>query len=566
MQKKETYQRAFVGLLAALAAAYCAGRASCAFRAAGGSLANGLGAALSLSSFWPVRLSGLGRGDALPSLAGFAAALLAWLYSFGWSDSLFFGKEYGTARWGGPKDSRPLKNPDFSQNILLTETEWLSLPGMPPKKGGGEGSRNSNVLVIGGSGSGKSRYAIKPQIAQMNASYIVTDAKGSLFHETGRMLIDAGYRLRLLNLVDRAHSHGYNPFAYIETEDDILKLVTNIIGNTNGEAQEKSSRDPFWDKAETALMEALFGYLVFELRPEDRSMPSVMRLLEQAEAREGEMSTLDVMFMELDIETSFAAKQYRLFKFASDTTAKSILVSVGVRLSAFNIGSVSRIFSSDDMALDRIGEEKTALFVILSDTDHSFNFIAAMLFQQLFDALVRRADSTPGGKLPMPVMCLLDEFANIGQIPGFPILISTIRSRNIGALICLQGLSQLKSRYEASWETIAGNCDSLLFLGGMEQSTIKYMSEVCGRQTVRSQSRSEQKGQSGSTSVSMQSVGRELITESEISTLGGRDCILKISRVSPFLSRKYPLEKHPNYRLLSDANPKAWLAFEDVCP
>ncbi|MCL1802737.1 MAG: type IV secretory system conjugative DNA transfer family protein [Eubacteriaceae bacterium] len=476
------------------------------------------------------------------------------------------GKEYGTARWGQKHDIAPLKNPEFSQNILLTSTEWISINGRPSKRGrASNANRNANVMVIGGSGSGKSRYAIKPQIAQMNASYIVTDPKGQLFHETAGMLQENGYKISVLNLVERDKTSYYNPFKYIKTADDILKLINNIIKNTN--PPEQHSQDPFWEKSETALLEAIFGYIVMELPEEERDIETAMQLLANARGDESQGSTLDFLFEILKEKNPdhFAVKQYEIFKFAAPQTAQSILVSVGVRLAPFNIESISKIFSKDTLSLDTLGDEKRALYIIISDTDTSFSFIAAMVFQQLFDSLIRKADSNSGGRLKVPVMCLLDEFANIGQIPGFPTLISTIRSRNIGAMICLQGLSQLKAMYEKNWETITGNCDSLLYLGGMEQATIKYISEMCGKQTISSQSTSQSRGgESGSFSVSKQSLGRELITEGELATLAADTCILKISRLNPFLSRKYPLEKHPNYKLLADYDSSKYFRFEDI--
>ena len=498
-------------------------------------------------------------------LIGAAAIWLTYLYNAFQPKKYMPGKEHGSAEWGSSADIVPYIDKDPENNILFTATEQLSMSDRMKRTREDDYNRNKNVLVIGGSGSGKTRFFVKPNLMQLHSSYVITDPKGSLIHETGKMFLDAGYRIKVFDLINRDKSDCYNPFEYLKTEDDILKLINNLIANTTS-PQSKNAGD-FWEKAETALLEAIFGYILFELVPEDQTMGTVMDMLRMAEVKENNenfKSQLDIVFDDLKEEDaeSFAVKQYELFKFAAGKTAKSILVSVGTRLAAFNIPSIRRLVSTDMLELDQIGSEKTALFIILPDTDRSFNFLAAMMFQQMFDILVYRADTDYHGKLPFPVRCMMDEFANIGQIPQLEILISTIRSRGISMNIILQNLAQIKNLYKDTWEVITGNCDSLLFLGGMEQSTLEYISKLCGKATIDNRNSSETKGQNGSYSLQYQNLGRDLITPDEVGTLKRRSCILKISGCKPFLSQKYDIEKHKNYQKLSDADPQNWFEIE----
>lgn len=416
-------------------------------------------------------------------------------------------------------------------------------------------NRNKNTLIVGGAGSGKTRYYIKPNICQMHSSYIITDPKGILIHETGKMLMDNGYNVKVFDLINREKSDKYNPFNYLRTADDILKLINNLIANTNYK-NNKNAGD-FWEKAEIALLEALFGYILFEAPKEDQNMGTVMEMLRLAEVREENesfKSPLDILFEDLKNKNSehFAVKQYDIFKLGAGKTLKSILISVGVRLSAFNIESIRNLVSADTLDLDMIGSEKTALFIIIPDTDKSFNFLAAMLFQQMFDTLVYKADNEYKGKLPFHVRCLMDEFSNIGQIPMFEVLVSTIRSRAISVNIVLQNLAQIKSLYKDTWEVIIGNCDSFLFLGGTDQTTLEYVSKNIGKTTIDNRNISESKGTTASISVNNQILGRDLITADEIGRMKGRKCILKLRGCNPFYSKKYELERHKRFKLLSD--------------
>lgn len=492
-------------------------------------------------------------------LIGAVSVWLIYLYNAFQTKKYMPGKEHGSAEWGTAADIAPFKDKDQEQNILLTETEQLSMSDRMKRTREDDYNRNKNVLVIGGSGSGKTRFFVKPNLMQLHSSYVITDPKGSLIHETGKMFLDAGYRIKVFDLINRDKSDCYNPFEYLKTEDDILKLINNLISNTTS-PKSKNAGD-FWEKAETALLEAIFGYILFELVPEDQTMGTAMDMLRMAEVKENNenfKSQLDIIFDDLKEEDaeSFAVKQYELFKFAAGKTAKSILVSVGTRLAAFNIPSIRRLVSTDTLELDRIGSERTALFIILPDTDRSFNFLAAMMFQQMFDILIYRADNDYLGKLPFHVRCMMDEFANIGQIPQLEVLISTIRSRGISMDIILQNLAQIKNLYKDTWEVITGNCDSLLFLGGMEQSTLEYISKLCGKATIDNRNSSETKGQNGSYSLQYQNLGRDLITPDEVGALKGRHCILKIRGCKPFRSQKYDIEKHKNYKKLSDADTK----------
>ena len=499
--------------------------------------------------------------------AGAAAVWLFYLYHTAGSKKYMHGTEHGSAEWGSKKDIVNFQDDKFENSIILTETENMTMNDRMKRTSDDDFSRNKNVLVIGSSGSGKTRFYVKPNIMQMHSSYVITDPKGLLFHECGKMLQDNGYEIKVFDLVNRESSDKYNPFRYLRTADDVLKLITNLMANTSS-AQNKSEGD-FWEKAETALLEAIFGYLLFNVKESDQTIANAMELLRMAEAKEEDedyQSSLDIVFEDLEKKdpNNFAVKQYKIYKFAAGRTAKSILVSVGVRLAAFNIDSINRLVSGDTLQLDAIGDRKTALFVILPDTDKSFNFLAAMMFQQMFDILVYRADTEYRGRLPVPVRCMLDEFANIGQIPMFEILMSTVRSRGISLNIILQNLAQIKNLYKDTWEVITGNCDSLLFLGGTEQSTLKYISEMCGKQTIKNQSINESKGQSGSYSLNNQVLGRDLITSDEAGRLKGRECILAIRSCRPFKSRKYDIEKHKNYRLLSDYSEDNWFEKKDV--
>ena len=504
-----------------------------------------------------------------PLVSGAIGVVLIWLiylYAIFGAKNYMFGVEHGSATWGTPQDIANYVDKDADNNILFTETEKLSMSDRMKRTETDDFNRNKNVLIIGGSGSGKTRFYIKPNLMQLHSSYVITDPKGSLIHETGKMLSDAGYKIKVFDLINRDKSDLYNPFEYIKNEDDILKLINNLMANTNA-PQSKSAGD-FWEKSEVALLEAIFGYIFFVFpRKEDKTIANAMEMLRLAEVKEDNeeyQSPLDIMFAELKEKDPdhFAVRQYDIYKFAPSKTAKSILISVGVRLAAFNIPSIRRIVSGDTIRLDMIGSEKTALFIILPDTDKSFNFLAAMMFQQMFDILVYRADNDYKGKLPFHVRCLMDEFSNIGQIPQLEVLISTIRSRGISLNIVLQNLAQIKNLYKDTWEIITGNCDSLLFLGGMEQSTLEYISKMVGKTTIDNRNTSESRGQTGSYSMQYQIMGRDLITPDEVGGMKGRTCILKIRGCNPFKSQKYNIEKHKNYKQLSDANKANWFEIE----
>lgn len=502
-------------------------------------------------------------------VAGLIGTTLIWfiyLYSVFGAKNYMFGIEHGSAAWGTPQDISNYTDKEDDNNILFTSTEKMSMSDRMKRTNIDDFSRNKNVLVIGGSGSGKTRFYIKPNIMQLHSSYVITDPKGSLIHETGKMLADAGYKIKIFDLINRDKSDLYNPFEYIKNEDDILKLINNLIANTNS-PQSKSAGD-FWEKSEIALLEAIFGYIFFVFtNKEDKTIANAMEMLRLAEVKEDNedyQSPLDIMFSDLKEKdpNHFAVRQYDIYKFAAGKTAKSILVSVGVRLAPFNIPSIRNIVSGDTVGLDMIGSEKTALFIILPDTDKSFNFLAAMMFQQMFDILVYRADNDYKGKLPFHVRCLMDEFSNVGQIPQLEVLISTIRSRGISLNIVLQNLAQIKNLYKDTWEIITGNCDSLLFLGGMEQSTLEYISKMCGKTTIDNRNTSESRGQTGSYSMQYQTMGRDLITPDEVGGMKGRTCILKIRGCNPFKSQKFDIEKHKNYKQLSDANKDNWYTIE----
>jgi len=489
------------------------------------------------------------KNSLIAGLIGFGLIWLIYLYNVVGAKKYMPGVEYGSAEWGTEKDiDRYIDKKSFEKNMLFTQTERMSLDTR-------QTFRNNNVLIIGGSGSGKTRFYVKPNLMQMHSSYVVTDPKGSLVKECGKMLADNGYKVRILDLINMETSDKYNPFNYLKDEKDILKLITNLITNTN--APHSKSAGDFWEKSETALLLALFSYVFFEAAPEERNIGTVMQMIRLAEVKEDEeefQSALDIMFEELKAgqPDHFACKQYDIYKLAAGKTAKSILVSLGVRLSAFYIKALEDLVSDDTMELDTIGSEKTALFVIISDSDRTFNFMAAIMYQQLFDLLFYKADNEYGGRLPFPVRFLLDEFANIGRIPNFEIFIATMRSREVSVNVVLQNVAQLKGVYKDHWETITGNCDTLLFLGGKEQSTLEYISKMIGKTTLDNRNINESRGQNGSYSLNYQILGRDLITPDEVGRLEGTECILSLRGEKPFRSRKFEIEKHSSYKLLSD--------------
>ena len=471
------------------------------------------------------------------------------------------GTEYGSARWGGADDIKPYTDPVFENNIPLTQTERLTMNSRPKQP---KYARNKNILVIGGSGSGKTRFFVKPSLMQCTSkdfptSYIVTDPKGTLILETGKMLQRYKYRIKVLNTINFKKSMKYNPLAYIRSEKDILKLVNALILNTKGEG-EKSSED-FWVKAERLYYSALIGYIWYEAEPEERNFITLLDLINASEAREDDeefQSPVDLLFAKLEKEQPdhFAVKQYRKFKMAAGKTLKSILISCGARLAPFDIAELREIMSDDELELDTLGDRKTALFLIMSDTDTTFNFVIAMLQSQLFNLLCDKADDVYGGRLPVHVRCLLDEFANIGQIPNFDKLVATIRSREISASIILQSQSQLKTIYKDAADTIVGNCDTTLFLGGKEKSTLKEISELLGKETIDSFNQSENRGSQVSHGLNYQKLGKELMTQDELAVMDGGKCIFMLRGVRPFLSDKYDLTKHPDYKYTADADKK----------
>ena len=466
------------------------------------------------------------------------------------------GVEYGSARWGNAQDIKPYIDPVFENNVLLTQTERLTMSSRPKQP---KYARNKNILVIGGSGSGKTRFFVKPNLMQMHSSYVVTDPKGTVLVECGKLLQRGGYRIKVLNTINFRKSLKYNPFAYIRSEKDILKLVNTIIANTKGDG-EKSGED-FWVKAEKLYYTALIGYIWYEAPAEEQNFTTLLEMINASEAREDDedfQNPVDLMFERLDEKDPehFAVKQYRKYKLAAGKTAKSILISCGARLAPFDIKELRELMETDEMELDTIGDRKTALFVIISDTDDTFNFVVSILYTQLFNLLCDKADDVYGGRLPVHVRCLLDEFANIGQIPKFEKLIATIRSREISASIILQSQSQLKAIYKDNADTIVGNCDTTLFLGGKEKTTLKEMSELLGKETIDSFNTSENRGREKSYGLNYQKLGKELMTQDEIAVMDGGKCILQLRGVRPFFSDKYDITKHPNYKYLSDVNPK----------
>ena len=464
------------------------------------------------------------------------------------------GIEYGSARWGTPEDIKPYIDEDFYNNILLTNTERLTMNSRPKNP---KFARNKNVLVIGGSGSGKTRFFVKPNLMQMTTSYCVTDPKGTILVECGKMLQKGGYKIRSLNTINFKKSMHYNPFAYIRSEKDILKLVNVIIANTKGDG-EKSGED-FWVKAERLLYCALIGYIYYEAPEEEKNFITLLDLINASEAREDDenyKSPVDMLFDRLAEREPehFAVKQYVKFKQAAGKTLKSILISCGARLAPFDIKELRDLMEYDELELDTLGDEKTALFVIISDTDDTFNFVVAIMYSQLFNLLCDKADNEYGGRLPVHVRCLLDEFSNIGQIPKFEKLISTIRSREISACIILQAQSQLKAIYKDNADTIIGNCDTTLFLGGKEKSTLKELSETLGKETIDMYNTSETRSNQNSYGTNYQKLGKELMSQDELSVMDGGKCILQLRGVRPFLSDKYDITKHPRYKMLSDDN------------
>jgi type IV secretion system protein VirD4 len=470
------------------------------------------------------------------------------------------GTEYGSARWGTAQDIAPYIDKDPRNNIILTKTESLSMDSRQknPKR-----ARNKNVLVVGGSGSGKTRFFVKPNLMQMHSSYVVTDPKGTILTECGRMLKRNGYHIRVLNTINFKRSMHYNPFAYIHSEKDILKLVNSIIINTKGEG-EKAGED-FWIKAERLYYSALIGYIWYEAPEREKNFTTLLEMIDASEAREDDESfknPVDELFDELEEKSPdhFAVRQYKKYKLAAGKTAKSILISCGARLAPFDIQELRELMSYDEMDLDTLGDEMSALFVIISDTDDTFNFVAALLYTQLFNLLCDKADDVYGGRLPIHVRCLLDEFPNIGQIPRFERLIATIRSREISACIVLQAQSQLKALYKDHAETIVGNCDSMLFLGGKERTTLKEISELLGKETIDLDNTSENRGREKSHGISHQRMGKDLMTQDELAVLDNSKCILQLRGERPFLSDKYDITKHKNYQFLADANQE--LAFD----
>ena len=465
------------------------------------------------------------------------------------------GMEYGSARWGGPKDIEPFMAPKFEDNIILTKTERLMMSNRPPDP---KNARNKNVLVVGGSGSGKTRFWLKPNLLQCHSSYVVTDPKGSIVVECGNALLKNGYKLKILNTINFKKSMHYNPFAYVHSEKDILKLVTTLMTNTKGEG---SGGDPFWEKSERLLLTALIAYLHYEAPVEEQNFATLLEMLNTMQVLEDDeeyQNPVDLLFEELAKKkpNSFAGRQYKLYKLAAGKTAKSILISCGARLAPFDIQELRDLTMYDELQLDTLGDKKTALFLIMSDTDSTFNFLISMVYTQLFNLLCDKADDVYGGKLPIHVRCLIDECANIGQIPNLEKLVATIRSREISACLVLQARSQLKAIYKDNADTIVGNMDSQIFLGGSEPTTLKDLSEMLGKETIDAFNTSDTRGNSPSYGTTFQKMGHELLSRDELAVLDGGKCILQLRGVRPFLSDKYDLTQHPNYKLTSDYDPK----------
>ena len=465
------------------------------------------------------------------------------------------GMEYGSARWGNAKDIEPFMAPKFSDNIILTKTERLMMSNRPPDP---KNARNKNVLVVGGSGSGKTRFWLKPNLLQCHSSYVVTDPKGTIVLECGQAMLKNGYKVKVLNTINFKKSMHYNPFAYVHSEKDILKLVTTLMTNTKGEG---SGGDPFWEKSERLLLTALIAYLHYEAPVEEQNFATLLEMLNTMQVLEDDeeyQNPVDLLFEELAKKkpNSFAGRQYKLYKLAAGKTAKSILISCGARLAVFDIAELREVTAYDELELDTLGDRKTALFLIMSDTDDSFNFLISMCYTQLFNLLCEKADDVYGGRLPVHVRCLIDECANIGQIPNLEKLVATIRSREISACLVLQARSQLKAIYKDNADTIVGNMDSQIFLGGSEPTTLKDLSEMLGKETIDAFNTSDTRGNSPSYGTSFQKLGHELLSRDEIAVLDGGKCILQLRGVRPFLSDKYDLTQHPNYKLTSDYDPK----------
>ena len=465
------------------------------------------------------------------------------------------GMEYGSARWGTPKDIEPFMAPKFADNIILTKTERLMMSNRPPDP---KNARNKNVLVVGGSGSGKTRFWLKPNLLQCHSSYVVTDPKGTIVLECGNAMLKNGYKVRILNTINFKKSMHYNPFAYVHSEKDILKLVTTLMTNTKGEG---SGGDPFWEKSERLLLTALIAYLHYEAPVEEQNFATLLEMLNTMQVSEDDetyQNPVDLLFEDLGKKkpNSFAVRQYKLYKLAAGKTARSILISCGARMAPFDIQEVRDATMYDELQLDTLGDKKTALFLIMSDTDSTFNFLISMVYTQLFNLLCDKADDVYGGKLPIHVRCLIDECANIGQIPNLEKLVATIRSREISACLVLQARSQLKAIYKDNADTIVGNMDSQIFLGGSEPTTLKDLSEMLGKETIDSFNTSDTRGNSPSYGTSFQKLGHELLSRDELAVLDGGKCILQLRGVRPFLSDKYDLTQHPNYKLTSDYDPK----------
>jgi len=471
------------------------------------------------------------------------------------------GMEYGSARWGNAKDIEPFMAPKFSDNIILTKTERLMMSNRPPDP---KNARNKNVLVVGGSGSGKTRFWLKPNLLQCHSSYVVTDPKGTIVLECGQAMLKNGYKVKVLNTINFKKSMHYNPFAYVHSEKDILKLVTTLMTNTKGEG---SGGDPFWEKSERLLLTALIAYLHYEAPVEEQNFATLLEMLNTMQVLEDDeeyQNPVDLLFEELAKKkpNSFAGRQYKLYKLAAGKTAKSILISCGARLAPFDIQELRDLTMYDELQLDTLGDKKTALFLIMSDTDSTFNFLISMVYTQLFNLLCDKADDVYGGKLPIHVRCLIDECANIGQIPNLEKLVATIRSREISACLVLQARSQLKAIYKDNADTIVGNMDSQIFLGGSEPTTLKDLSEMLGKETIDAFNTSDTRGNSPSYGTTFQKMGHELLSRDELAVLDGGKCILQLRGVRPFLSDKYDLTQHPNYKLTSDYDPKNALDIE----
>ena len=501
-------------------------------------------------------LPSIASEDVLVGVVGGITLKFVVIYKINHAKKFRLGREYGSARWGTAQDMKPYTDSIFEQNIILTATEYLTIQAylIHPKF-----ARNKNILVIGGSGSGKTRFFVKPNLMQMHSSYVITDPKGTILIECGTMLVKNGYKIKVLNTINFKKSMHYNPFAYIRKEEDILKLVNTIIANTKGEGQQ--SGEDFWVNAEKLYYTALIGYIWYECVEEEQNFTTLLDMINASEVREDDeefKNPVDLMFEELEAKDSdhFAVRQYKKYKLAAGKTAKSILISCGARLAPFDIKGLRELTSYDELELDKLGEEKSALFVIISDTDDTFNFIVSIMYTQLFNLLCDKVDDVYGGKLPIPVRCLLDEFANIGKIPKFEKLIATMRSRGLSASIILQSKSQLKAIYKDHADGIEGNCDTVLFLGGKERTTLKELTEILGKETIDLYTTSDTRGSSQSYGVNYQKTGKDLMSQDEIAVMDGNKCIMQLRGVRPFLSDKYDITKHKQYPLLSDFDEK----------